>query len=242
MKIILQPLLNPNQFALFAKHVGPVCGAAAAALFSYGLYLAFWNSPPDYQQGETVRIMYLHVPCAWMGLMIYAAMAVGAAIHLALRAPLADVFCTAAGPVGTALTALCLMTGSLWGKPTWGAWWVWDARLTSVLFLFLLYCGYMVLRHAFDDDGQGARISSWLLILGTVNVPIVRFSVEWWHSLHQGSSVMRPGGPSMPPEMLTPLLMMAAGMLFYSAWIIFLRMRTELLQRKHAALKQRDLA
>jgi heme exporter protein C len=210
----------------------PWLAALSILFFAAGLYFALLNSPPDYQQGETVRIMYVHVPAAWMGMMIYAAMAVAAAVGLVTRHALADIFCVAAAPVGTVLVALCLVTGSIWGRPTWGAWWAWDARLTSVLILFLLYCGYIVLRQSFDDHERGFRASAILLLVGAVNIPIVRFSVDWWHTLHQPASVLRTSGPSIDAHMLRPLLLMGLAYSFYAAYLILLRMRTELVARR----------
>jgi heme exporter protein C len=229
---ILMRFANPRQFLLLASYLMPLCAGGALMSFAYGLYLALFNSPPDYQQGETVRIMYIHVPAAWVGIMIYTSMAIAAGFGLVSRHTLADVFCVAAAPVGATLVALCLITGSIWGKPTWGAWWVWDARLTSVLILFLLYCGYIVLRHAFDDHERGAKASAILLLVGAVNIPIVRFSVNWWHTLHQPASVLRAGGSSIAPSMLKPLLVMALAYGFYSAFMVMLRMKTVLLERK----------
>jgi heme exporter protein C len=176
--------------------------------------------------------MYIHVPAAWTGMMLYAAMAIAAGVGLVARHTLADIFCVAAAPVGAVLVAICLITGSIWGRPTWGAWWAWDARLTSVLILFLTYCGYIVLRQSFDDHERGFRASAILLLVGAVNIPIVRFSVNWWHTLHQPASVLRLSGPTIDPQMLRPLLLMGLAFMFYAAWLIFLRMRTELLARR----------
>jgi heme exporter protein C len=223
---------NPGQFMRLADRLMPLCGITALIAFGYGIYFALVNSPPDYQQGETVRIMYIHVPAAWIGLMLYVAMAIAAATGLVARHALADVFCVAAAPVGAVLVALCLITGSVWGKPTWGAWWVWDARLTSVLILFLLYCSYIVLRASFDDHERGGKAGAVLLLVGAVNIPIVHFSVEWWHSLHQPASVFRMSGLAIAPEMLRPLLIMAAAYMFYAAFLVLLRMKTELLARR----------
>jgi len=225
---------NPAHFTRMAAALLPLFGGGALGFFALGLYYALFNSPPDYQQGETVRIMYIHVPAAWTGMGIYLAMAIAAATGLVARHALADVFCVAAAPVGAALVAVCLVTGSLWGKPTWGAWWVWDARLTSVLILFLLYVGYIALRHAFEDDAQGARAGSVLLLIGAVNIPIVKFSVDWWNTLHQGESILRMDGPTIDPAMLRPLLWMGAAYGFYAACLILLRMKTILLTRKIA--------
>ncbi len=223
---------NPAQFTRLANALMPLCAGGALFSFAYGLYLALLDSPPDYQQGETVRIMYIHVPAAWVGMMLYGTMAVAAGVGLVARHTLADIFCVAAAPVGAVLVALCLITGSIWGKPTWGAWWVWDARLTSVLILFLLYCGYIVLRNAFDDHERGAKASAILLLVGAVNIPIVKFSVDWWHTLHQPSSVLRAGGSAIAPTMLKPLLMMALAYACYTALLVMLRMKTVMLQRK----------
>jgi len=180
----------------------------------------------------------MHVPAAWLGMGIYVAMAVAAGVGLVARHALADVFCVAAAPVGAVLVALCLITGSLWGQPTWGTWWVWDARLTSVLILFLLYCGYIALRHSFDDDERGGRAGAVLLLIGAVNIPIVKFSVEWWNTLHQPASLLRMGGSAIDPAMLRPLLIMGAAFAFYSAFVILQRMKTVLLTRKMARLRE----
>ena len=223
---------NPHQFTRLANVLMPFCAVLTALCFGMGLYLGIAASPPDYQQGETVRIMYVHVPAAWAGIMLYVAMAFAAGVGLVARHALADVFCVAAAPVGATLVALCLVTGSIWGKPTWGAWWVWDARLTSVLVLFLLYCGYIVLRGAFDDHERGSKAGAILLIVGVINIPVVRFSVDWWHTLHQPASILRKEGNAISPDMLQPLLMMALAYSFYTAFLVLLRMRTELVRRR----------
>ena len=223
---------NPRKFLRLTSQLMAPLGIAAAALFVAGLYLAFYASPPDYQQGETVRIMYVHVPAAWVVLGLYLAMTIAAAVMLVAKHALADIFCVAAAPVGAALTALCLITGSIWGKPSWGAWWAWDARLTSVLILFLTYCGYIVLRGAFDDHEKGGRAGAILLLIGAVNLPIVRFSVDWWNTLHQPASLLRKGGAAIDSGMLRPLLVMALAYLMFAAFLVLLRMKTELLRRK----------
>ena len=229
---------NPRQFTLLAERLMPVCGVGAVLAFTFGLYYALFASPADYQQGETVRIMYIHVPAAWMGMMLYASMAIAAGVGLVSRHALADVFCVATAPVGAVLVSLCLITGSIWGKPTWGAWWVWDARLTSVLIMFLIYCGYIVLRNAFDDHEKGGKAGAILLLVGAVNIPIVKFSVEWWNTLHQPASLFRKGGSAIAPEMLKPLLIMALAYSLFSAFLIFMRMRTVLMQRRIEALER----
>ncbi len=223
---------NPGKFMRLASQAMPPFALAALILFAGGFYLAFYASPPDYQQGETVRIMYVHVPAAWVSLGLYLAMAVAAAVLLVAKHALADIFCVAAAPVGAALTALCLVTGSIWGKPTWGAWWVWDARLTSVLILFLTYCGYIVLRGSFDDAERGGKAGAILLLIGAVDIPIVRFSVEWWNTLHQPASLLRKSGSAIDPAMLRPLLVMGLAYLMFAAFLVLLRMKTELLRRK----------
>ncbi|MDP9128408.1 MAG: heme ABC transporter permease [Pseudomonadota bacterium] len=225
-------LANPGQFDRLAAWLIPWLATAGVAAFAVGLYLALFHSPTDYQQGETVRIMYVHVPAAWLGLGIYVAMAIAAAIGLVLRHTLTDVFCTAAAPVGAMFVALCLATGSLWGRPSWGAWWAWDARMTSVLVLFLLYCGYIVLRSSFDDHERGSKAGAILLLMGAVNVPIVRFSVDWWNTLHQPASVLRLSGSTIDAQMLHPLLIMGLAYACYAASIILVRMRTVILQRR----------
>ncbi len=232
MQFITRYVLNPGRFLRLAEYAQPVCALFAVACFAYGLSLALWNSPPDYQQGETVRIMYIHVPAAWVSILLYTVMAVAAALGLIGRLAMADVFCVAAAPVGAVLTALCLITGSIWGRPTWGAWWVWDARLTSVLILFLLYCGYIILRHSFDDHERGGKAGALLLLVGAVNIPIIHFSVNWWHTLHQPASVFRSSGSAIAPEMLKPLLVMALAYCFYTACMVLMRMRAVLFARR----------
>ncbi len=188
-------------------------------------------SPPDYQQGETVRIMYIHVPAAWMGLAIYSAMALAAVFGFVTRNRLADCFCVAAAPVGAALVAVCLVTGSIWGHTTWGTWWEWDARMTSVLLLFFLYIGYIAIRGAFEDDDRGSNAGYILLMAGAINIPIIKFSVYWWNTLHQQSSVAKPQEHGLHPDILHPLLAMAAAYALYSAFVILLRLRKELILR-----------
>ena len=177
-----------------------------------GLYLAWFVAPPDYQQGETVRIMYLHVPAAWLSMLIYLVMASAALGTLIWRHPLADAAQKAAAPLGAAFTFLCLVTGSLWGKPMWGAWWVWDARLTSVLVLFLIYLALIALWRTIEDPGKAARGAAIFTLVGAINIPIIKFSVDWWNTLHQPASVFRLGGPAIAASMLWPLLVMAHGL------------------------------
>ncbi len=230
---------NPGRFMRLANAVLPWSAGLAAILIALGLYLALFVAPPDYQQGESVRIMYVHVPSAWMALLIYTAVAGASAVALIWRHPLADLAAKASSPVGAAFTFLALVTGSLWGKPMWGAWWVWDARLTSVLVLFFLYLGHMALLHAFEDPVRGARAAAVLALVGFVNVPIIHFSVEWWSTLHQPSSVLRLAGPAIHPSMLWPLLTMAAGFTFYYVTVLLMRVKSELIA---ARLRARSMA
>jgi heme exporter protein C len=223
---------NPARFARFAAVATPWSAALTALLFAAGLMLALFASPPDYQQGETVRIMYIHVPSAWMAMFAYVVVAAGSASALVWRHPLGDVIARAASPVGAAFTLLALVTGSLWGKPMWGAWWVWDARLTSVLILFFLYLGYIALHDAFEDPARGARAASILALVGVVNLPIIKFSVDWWNTLHQPSSILRMGGPALDRSMLWPLLTMALVFKLYFVTVLILRMRAQLTERR----------
>lgn len=230
---------NPNRFMRLSARLLPWVGAATALLTAAGLYLALFASPPDYQQGETVRIMYVHVPAAWMAMFCYVSMAIAAAVGLIWRHPLADLAAKATAPVGAAFTFLALVTGSLWGRPMWGAWWVWDGRLTSVLILFFLYLGYMALVEAFDDPGRGMKAAAILALVGCVNVPIIKFSVDWWNTLHQPASVVRMDGPTIDASMLAPLLVMAAAFTCYYLWILLLRLRSEILAGKIRAMRHR---
>ncbi|MBI1205959.1 MAG: heme transporter HemC [Azospirillum sp.] len=223
---------NPTRFLRIAAAILPWSAAATVVLLAAGLYLSLFGSPPDYQQGETVRIMYIHVPAAWMALFVYTNMAVAAAVGLVWKHPLADLFAKAAAPIGAGFTALCLVTGSLWGAPMWGTWWVWDARLTSVLILFFLYLGYMTLVNAFDDPNRGTSAGNILLLVGAVNVPVIKFSVDWWNTLHQPASVSRMGTPAIDSSMLVPLLVMAVAFTSYFVTVVLLRLRAEILARK----------
>ncbi len=233
---MIERLLIPSQFLRLSARLLPPLGAFAAILIVAGLYWALFVAPPDYRQGEAVRIMYVHVPSAWMALNIYLVLALASAVSLVWRRPLADIAAEAAAPIGAAFTLVCLVSGSLWGRPMWGTWWVWDARLTSVLVLFFLYLGYIALVDAFDDPSRGARAGSVLAVVGAVNLPIIKFSVDWWNTLHQPASVLRLGAPAIYVSMLIPLLVMAAGFAFLFAALLLLRMRTLLFERRARAL------
>jgi len=233
---MLTRLANPARFMRTSGVVLPWVGAAATGVLLCGLIWSLLFAPPDYQQGESVRIMFIHVPAAWMGLSVYLFIAIASAVALVSRHPLAEIAAQAAAPIGAAFTLVCLATGSLWGRPMWGAWWVWDARLTSVLVLFFLYLGYIALVNAFDDWSRGARAGSLLALVGVVNLPIIKFSVDWWNTLHQPASVLRLGGPSIDKSLLLPLLVMAVGFALLFVWLLLLRMRTALNERKVRAL------
>lgn len=225
-------LANPQRFERLAKPLQPLFGGAAVLLAIAGLYYALFNSPADYQQGETVRIMYVHVPAAWMALFCYSVIAISSAAGFIWKHPLADVTAKAAAPIGAVFTALALITGSLWGKPMWGAWWAWDARLTSVLILFFLYLGYMAIWESIEDKTRAARLAAIVAIVGFVNIPIIKFSVDWWNSLHQAASVMRSGGPSIHSSMLPPLFLMAGAYMTGFAALLIASVRNELAARR----------
>jgi heme exporter protein C len=228
---------NPARFLRLSGAVLPWASVLAVLLLGAGLYFALFDSPPDYQQGESVRIMYIHVPAAWMALSVYTLIALASGIALVWKHPLAHIAAKAASPVGAGFTFIALATGSLWGKPMWGTWWVWDARLTSVLILFFLYLGHMALMTAFEDASRGERAAAILALVGFVNVPIIKFSVDWWNTLHQPASILRMGGPTIDSAMLLPLFLMAFGYMAYFAAVLILRMRAELTARKIRALR-----
>ena len=232
-------LANPARFMSFTRPLTPVLWAFASVLLAVGVWLSF-AAPGDYQQGDTVRIMFVHVPAASIGLMVYAALGVSSFFALVFRHPLADAAARAAALPGAAFTALALITGALWGQPMWGTWWVWDARLTSVLVLFLFYLGYMALRASIDDEQKAARAAAVLGLVGLINLPIVKFSVDWWNTLHQPASLLRAGGSSLDPVFLAPLLtMMAAyGALFLAVWLTSIR--TEITRRRVQTLRARQ--
>ncbi|MGF1563453.1 MAG: heme ABC transporter permease [Geminicoccaceae bacterium] len=223
---------NPVRFQRIADSLVPWLGGATALAFAVGLYWALLVAPPDYQQGESVRIMFVHVPAAWMGLFTYAVITVSSIVGFVWRHPLAEVAGRAAAPFGAGFTAIALFTGAVWGKPMWGAYWVWDARLTSMLILFFLYLGYIALHDAFDDPNRGARAASLLAIVGSVNLPIIKFSVDWWNTLHQPTSVMRLDGPTIHPDLLWPLLVMAIAFKLYFLTFLLIRIKSQLTERK----------
>lgn len=234
-------LANPARFQRIAAVVTPLVWAGFVLTLIPGLYFAFLSSPADYQQGETVRIMYIHVPAAWMALFGYTAMAVMGIFTLVWKHPLADIAARSMALPGAAFALICLITGSLWGRPMWGTYWVWDARLTSMLILFFLYVGYMILVDSFDRDDRGGKSGAVLLIIGAINIPIIKFSVDWWNTLHQGASVFRIGGPLIDSTMLTPLALMAFAALFWFVGMTLMRMKTMLNERRIAAMTAKSL-
>ena len=225
-------LANPARFRRFSQRALPGLALATVLALLVGLYMALIQSPPDYQQGETVRIMFLHVPSAWLSMAGYALLAALGAALLVWRHPLAALMARAAAPVGACFALICLLTGSLWGRPMWGAYWVWDARLTSMLLLFFLYLGHIALSRAYDDPERGDRAAAILALVGVINLPIIKFSVDWWNTLHQPASVARLGGPAIHPTILIPLLWMAGALLLLFMLLVLLRTETEIDRRR----------
>ena len=233
----LSDLANPTRFLALVGVVLPWLSGLAILVSAVGLCMAF-AAPADYQQGITVRIMYIHVPFAWLSMMCYMVMAVSALGTLVWRHPLADVALKSAAPIGATFTALALLTGSIWGKPMWGTWWQWDARLTSVFVLFLMYLGIIALTRALDDPARAARAAAVITLVGVINIPIIKFSVDWWNTLHQPASVFRLDGPTIDPSMLWPLLVMALGLTLVFFALHLMAMRTEILRRRVIAMRK----
>lgn len=223
---------NPTRFLKLTDRLLAWLAGATFILLVAGLWQALFASPPDYQQGESVRIMYVHVPAAWMSMAIYTIMALASASFLIWRHPLADIAARSSAPLGAAFTLITLVTGSLWGKPMWGAWWVWDARLTSVLVLFFLYIGYIALADSMSHDERGKKLCAILALVGFVNIPIIRFSVEWWNTLHQPASIIREGGISIDASMLWPLFLMAGAFHLLFLTLLLVRIKTALIRQK----------
>jgi heme exporter protein C len=229
-------LANPSRFLTLVGRILPWLIAATVIAFVVGIALVV-AAPDDYQQGATVKIMFVHVPAAWLGSLIWAVMTIAALGTLVWRHPLADVAAKTAAPIGAAFTFLCLFAGSMWGRPMWGTYWVWDARLTSVLVLFFLYIGYIALVNGFDDPTRGARAGAVLALVGVVNLPIIKFSVDWWNTLHQPASVFRLGGPTIDTSMLLPLLIMAVAFMLLFVTLHLAAMRNEILRRRVRTLR-----
>ncbi len=225
-------LANPARFRRFSQRVLPGLGFTTVLMLAVGVYMAFFVAPEDYQQGKTVRIMFLHVPSAWLSMGGYALLAALGASLLVWRHPLAALMARAAAPVGASFAAVCLLTGSLWGRPMWGTYWVWDARLTSMLLLFFLYLGHIALSRAYDSPERGDRAAAILALIGVINLPIIKFSVDWWNTLHQPASITRLDAPAIHNSILVPLLWMAVSLLFLFVWLVLLRTETEIDRRR----------
>jgi len=229
-------LANPNRFNKITEKIQPYILLIAITTLISGLYFGLFDSPKDYQQGDAVRIMYVHVPSAWLASFLYFSLAISCVFYLVWKHPLADLVSSSIAPIGALFSALTLVTGSLWGKPMWGTWWVWDARLTSMLVLFFFYLGYILLSNAFERKIDGSKTASVLAIFGLINLPIVKFSVDWWHTLHQPASIIKIGGPSIDDKMLLPLILMIFALSFFSLYMIILNVKTKLIEKKCEAL------
>jgi len=232
---------SPREFYTISRYATPIFGLLFLVLTLYGSYLGLFVAPADYQQGDSYRIIFVHVPSAWLSLFIYVVMAVASAIGLIWRMKMAYVVAICSAPIGASFTALALITGSLWGAPIWGTWWEWDARLTSELILLFLYFGVMALYYAFEERQTAERAMALLAVVGVVIVPIIHYSVEWWSSLHQGATVFREGGPAMPASMLKPLLLNALGLTFFYGYVMFLRARNMVLSNERKSKWVREL-
>jgi heme exporter protein C len=225
-------LANPTRFVNFAERALPWLAAATVFAFAIGLGQALFVAPDDNQQGATVKIMFLHVPSAWLGMFCWTLMSAASLGTLVWRHPLADVAAKTAAPIGAAFTFLCLFTGSMWGRPMWGTYWVWDARLTSVLVMFIMYLGLIALWRTVEDPGRAARAAAVLTLVGAINLPIIKFSVDWWNTLHQPASVFRVGGSTIDSSILTPLFAMAIAFTLLFVTLHVAAMRNEILRRR----------
>jgi heme exporter protein C len=234
---IMHRFANPARFVRLADAFLPWLVGLTIVSLGAGLYLGLFVAPADYQQGETVRIMFVHVPSSWMAMFCYGVMASASAVALVWKHPLADLTAKASAPMGAAFTFIALASGSLWGKPMWGTWWVWDARLTSVLIMFFIYIGYMALWETIEDEERAAKIAAIFALVGAVNLPIIKFSVDWWNTLHQPASIVRMDGPTIHESILWPLLLMIAAFQFYFATVLLWRIKSEILARKVRTLR-----
>ncbi|MEM7740412.1 MAG: heme ABC transporter permease [Pseudomonadota bacterium] len=232
MKNPINHLANPANFLRTTRPLIPWLGLAAGCLLLSGVIIGLFASPPDFRQGESVRIMYVHVPAAWMALQTYALIAGASLVGFIWRHRLADIAAREAAPFGLAFTILAIITGALWGKVTWGVFWDWDPRLTSMLVLVFLYVGYLALWNVIENEWTAARSAAILAMLGAVNLPIIKFSVDWWDSLHQKATVIREGGPAMPASMLIPLMLMALGYIALFGFVFLMRMHTVLASKR----------
>lgn len=231
---MLTYLANPEHFLRFTRYARPIFAILTIIALGLGLWLALIASPADYQQGDGVRMMYVHVPAAWCALMAYTALTVASFVSFVWRHPLADTAARAFAVPGLAFTFLCLVTGSLWGKPTWNTWWQWDGRMTSVLILFFIYLAYLSVASLVEDKKKSARYASILAMVGFINIPIIKFSVEWWNSLHQPATISNLGAPGLPPEMLWPLLTMMLAYTCFFGWLSITAIRGEILSERQS--------
>lgn len=216
---------NPKAFMNLTNRIFPWSFLLTFMFLGFGLYWSFFVAPSDYQQGDAYRIMFVHVPASWMALGVYTFMAASSLVFLVWRHTLASLLAQSAAPIGACFTAISLITGSIWGKPMWGTWWVWDARLTSVLILFFLYVGYMALTEAYEESQSGEKVSAYLCLVGWLNIPLIKFSVEWWNTLHQPASFLRNGASSIHSSMLAPLFLMFAAYVMYFITVLIMRVR-----------------
>lgn len=233
---------NPTRFLRLVQVLLPWLIGLCLIFFAVGLYMSLFIAPEDYQQGATVRIMYLHVPAAWLCMMCYSVMTLSSIGTLVWKHPLADVSAKSAAPIGAAFTFMALVTGSLWGKPMWGTYWVWDARLTSVLVLLIMYLGLMTLWRTMEDQIKAGKAAAVLTLVGALNLPIIKFSVDWWNTLHQPASVIRMDGPTIHPDLLWPLVIMAIAFTLFFFVIHLMAMRNEILRRRVRNLRMRAAA
>lgn len=241
LSISFHRLGSPREFFKIARYATPIFGVLCLVLFIFGAYLGLVKAPADYQQGNSFRIIYVHVPAAWSSMFVYVVMATAGAIGLIWRMKMAFVVAICSAPIGAVFTALSLITGSLWGKPTWGTWWTWDARLTSQLILLFLYLGVIATYYAFEERRTAEKATSLLALVGVVIVPIIHYSVEWWSSLHQGETIFAEGGPKMPAEMLTPLIMMILSFTFFYGYSLFLQAQNHVLKNEQKSRWVRNL-
>ena len=225
-------LINPNKFNDVADYIFKPVLILSVILFAIGLLFSFYLSPDDYQQGSTVRIMYVHVPSAWLALLTYAIMTLYSILALAFRIPFGFIFNTAVAPIGAVFTLICIISGSLWGKPMWGTWWVWDARLTSVAILFIIYLIIIFMNLSFENRIVREKVVAIFILVGSVNLPIVKFSVDWWNTLHQPATISKLSKPSIDPSMMTPLIIMTFAFIMIGIAIAILRIKTEIISRK----------
>ena len=225
-------LINPNKFNKVADNFFKPILVLSIMFFALGLLFAFYLSPDDYQQGSTVRIMYVHVPSAWLALLTYAIMTIYSICGLAFRIPFGFIFNTAVAPIGAVFTLICIISGSLWGKPMWGTWWVWDARLTSVAILFVIYLIIIFMNFSFENRVVREKVVAVFILVGSINLPIVKFSVDWWNTLHQTATISKLSKPSIDPSMMTPLIIMTFAFMMIGIAIAILRIKTEIISRK----------